>query len=131
MTSRNAAFNGIWGSIHFSHKNNRASIERHGLRATDPTGADPIEGVNLKGVYAYNDAPTAHEEEVETGAASSHQDIWEIQSDWRREWHNDPHLSGSAIYTHDDIPTHELRRVGHTTEDNQVHWHPEEECRGA
>jgi hypothetical protein len=131
MTSRNAAFNGIWGSIHFSHKRNRASIERHGLRSTDPTGAEPIEGVDLKGVYAYKDAPTAHEEEASTEGASKNQDIWEIRSDWRRQWNDDPHMGDVAVYTHDDIPTHELRRVGHTTEDHQVHWHPEEECRGA
>lgn len=130
MTRNNADFHGIWGSIHFTNKANRASIEKYGLRSTEPSGADPIPGVNLKGVYVFPDAKTAHENEADTGAASKNQDIWEIRSDWRREWHDDPHMHGEAIYTHDDIPSHELRRVGHTTEDYQVHWHPEEECRG-
>jgi hypothetical protein len=127
MTRNNAAFHGVTGGIHFSHKRNRADIEANGLRASNPQGADPVPGVNLSGVYVYHDAKTAHEEEQETGGASKNMDIWAVNADWRREWHDDPHMS-SAIYTHDNIEPHELKRVGHTTDDYQVHWHPEEHC---
>ena len=130
MGRNNADFHSITGMIHFSHKRNRANIERHGLRAVNPTGADPIDGVDLGGVYAYHDAATAHQEEAETGGSARNQDIWAINSDSRRAWMDDPHMWGVASYTPHDVYPYELKRVGHTTENNEVHWHPEEHCNG-
>lgn len=130
MPRNNKDFHGVNGLIHFSHKDNRASIENSGLKAGNPTGADPVEGVDLSGVYAYNSPQIAHEEEFEnTGGATPNMDIWAIHPDWRRSWDDDPHMMGVASYTQDDIQHHELKRVGHTTESGEIHWHPEEFCR--
>lgn len=127
MGRNNADFHGITGRVHFTDKNNRASIERHGLRAQEPQGADPIDGVTLRGVYAYNDAATAHQEEA--NGLGSNEDIWAITLDRRWAWDADPYSPVTASYTTYNVLPHELKRVGHTV-NNKIHWHPEEHCKG-
>lgn len=134
MGRNNYDFQGIEGKLHFSHKDNRKSIEKEGLRAGNPSGVDDFmleeAGTTideLHGVYAYRDIHEAHEDMVASGQAAKNQDIWEIRSDYRRGWMEDP-LQGGAEYTPHDVYPYELRRVGHVTENHEVHWHPEEQC---
>lgn len=130
MGANNADFRGITGMIHLSDKRNRNSILSKGLKVSNP-GVTMEDGKDLSGVYFY---PSAHHmyrdfEEYE-GGAPENQDIWEAKPDWRTEIHEDPWMPDHAVYSKTDIPSTELRRVGHTTSTGEVHWHKEEECNG-
>ena len=101
---------------HMSPKSNRESIAQAGLVPTKPWEDMP------KGVYVMPHYPnTAYGD-----------DIYEIQASKRTEFHHDP-MDPGAMYSRRTIRHSDFKRVGHEFSDDggpEVHWHPEEECKG-
>ena len=126
------------GSItayHVSAKSNRASIERNGLIPGEPWngkinrvgvfGALRAKDVGKHALYA-DDRPYGETEGPHAGG-----DIWEfnvpagnvVNDTWTMP-------RNTAVRHPTSIPATNLKRVGHVTGDNEVHWHTEENCDG-
>jgi hypothetical protein len=123
MTRNNADFyasgiNPSDGGFHFANKKHRSSIESSGLKKSP-------EGKGYKqGVYVYN----GHQD-AETMAGTSHpnSDIYQVHVPVNH-LNRDPMLKNVASYSDSDVPARYISRVGHTTSDGEIHWHPEESC---
>lgn len=118
MGRNNEDFESAPPVYHASWRQNRQSIEEHGLRAMQPWDDMP------KGVY------------VGKGPHKGYgNDIYEIKMKSHDELVEDPMEYGAHVIPR-DVPVSDLKRVGHVFEDqktghSEVHWHPEEECNGA
>jgi hypothetical protein len=145
--------NGMVEAFHVTLQSNRASIEKHGLLAqgltTDPDSGKPNFGVfgstNAKGAeyhatsgwgtsypddfYSNNKKYGPTFEEAAKNAPVEGGDIWAFsvpKEDAQKDtWTKNARGAVKVSY---DIPASQVRRVGHVTSDNEVHWHPEEHC---
>jgi hypothetical protein len=126
MGRNNADFHGITGPVHFAAKSKRSSIEKNGLKLSQPDFVEEP-GDTPKGVYFYRGPQNA--EYVEGHGSRKNADIYEtaIPANYMYE---DPLLPDDAVYHDETIPANRISRVGHTTSTGEIHWHPEEECRG-
>jgi len=111
-----------WLGYHASPRKNRRSIEANGLRAN--TSASVHEGDAPHGVYVSN---SRQEHEFLLGDSNPNKDIYEVNLPVA---YADPDMPHQSVYSPSDVAPHNVRRVGHTTADGEVHWHLEEHCNG-
>ena len=144
--------NGMVEAFHVTLKRNRASIEKHGLLAqgltTDAGSGKPNFGVfgspNIKGAEyhatmgwgtAYPDDFWSNTkkygatfEEASNNAPKEGGDIWAFSVPKEDAQKDTWTKNAKAIKVSYDIPPSQVRRVGHVTPNEEVHWHKEENC---
>ena len=120
-------------AYHVSAKANRSSIERNGLIPGEPwNGKKNRVGVfgalRTKDVHKHANYANDREDWQATGPHDGG-DIWEftvpagnvVNDTWTMP-------RGTAVRHPEPIPAENVRRVGHVTGTNDVHWHLEEHC---
>ena len=142
MTRNNADFSsgGSIDAYHVSTKSNRSSIEKSGLIPGEPWngkknrigvfGVIQPKYVDKHAEYADN-RPFFDDEGNVNPNEGPHEggDVWKftvpagtaVNDTWTKP-------RGSAIRYPEAVSAANVERVGHVTGDNQVHWHPEEQC---
>ncbi len=103
--------------FHGTGRHNRASIEKHGLKAHQQFTDEGVANSTYPGVWH------ASAEEA-ADYAGAHGDIYAVDTSGY-----DSEMDASGYwYTPHDIPADRVQRVAHTDSYGNIHWHKEEEC---
>ena len=140
--SENFAAGSSVTAYHITAKSNRASIEKNGLVPGEPwNGKKNRVGVfgsvkpELAERYARDGYADNRPGSDSEGNMITHEgpheggDVWEftapagkvVNDTWTKP-------SGSAIRHPEPVPASNVKRVGHVTGNDELHWSPEESC---
>ncbi len=119
---------------HISPTSNRAGIERRGLLAKRQygEGTPGMTGTD-KGVY-FNVGKAAVDTYLKQNLHVHDCDVWELRVPANSAHEDETYTDrgGDARFVESSVPKTQVTRVGHLPRmSTEVHWHPEEECRGA
>jgi hypothetical protein len=103
--------------FHGTSKENRASIEKHGLKAHLAINESGVGNASTPGVWHAGPEEAA-------GYAGPDGDIYAVDI---RGYDSDMDASG-YWYTPHSIPADRVQRVAHTDGYGSIHWHKEEDC---
>ena len=108
-------------AFHMAPRSKRAVIAAEGIKPSGDSMDEEME--HSKGAFFFQ-----RQDDLEWYAGDSHpgMDIWHGEVPLEHT-HQDPYLE-DANYTHKSIKR--VSRIGHISESGEVHWHPEENCRG-